>query len=48
MTVRSSENPLILMADDDEDDRELARDAFTDGELPGCCRLSVAPRVRCQ
>ena len=25
----------ILMADDDEDDRELVRDVFHDGQLPG-------------
>ena len=26
---------MILMADDDEDDRELVRDVFHDGQLPG-------------
>jgi len=35
MTLHNSSNALILMADDDEDDRDLVRDAFHDAGLPG-------------
>ena len=34
-----SDRALILMAEDDEDDRELIRDAFGDASLPGELRF---------
>lgn len=37
--MRKYEKPLVLMADDDEDDCMLARDAFEESQAPGdfCC-----------
>jgi two-component system, response regulator len=40
-TRYQSSRPTILMADDDEDDRDLVQDAFIDAGLPGQLRFVI-------